>query len=62
MRAIKLDKELPCEYICHQLQLLINDHRRSQSDLSECVLIMDIRQIIDDSPHPTVPLIEHQAG
>lgn len=47
MRAINLNRELPCEYLCHQIQLLINDYKTTNPDVKECLLIMDIQQITD---------------
>lgn len=60
MRAINLNRELACEYLCQQIQLLINEHKEHNPNAQECVLIMDIKQIIDSSPVFSVPLIEHQ--
>lgn len=60
MRAINLNRELPCEYLCHQIQLLINDHKKENPHAQECVLVMDIKQIEDNNTVSSVPLIEHK--
>lgn len=60
MRAINLNRELPCEYLCHQIQLLINEYKQNNPTVQECVLVMDIKQITEGNTTTSMPLIEHK--
>ena len=44
--SITLNKEIKCEYICAQIQELINKVQTTQ-DISKSVLIIDIVETID---------------
>lgn len=46
--AIKLDKNIECEYICMQIQKLINDSQ-SIMGIGDSILVIDIKNIIDSS-------------
>lgn len=52
MLSIKLDKEIPCDYICNSMQKLIDEYRKNvNTDLSNAILVIDIKTIIDtDNP------------
>lgn len=58
MLAINLNKQSPCEYVCHQVQVLINNFKRDNPSVVECVLVMDIKQITDSNTYNPIPLIE----
>lgn len=55
--CIKLDKELSCEYICHQIQKLISDYLSSNTN-KDILLHIDIKQITDAVE--VVPKLEHK--
>lgn len=59
MLAIKLDKEIPCEYLCHSIQKLIDSHRNTipNMDISNSVIVVDIKTIVDSDN--SVPLLTH---
>jgi hypothetical protein len=58
MLAIKLDKEIPCDYICHSIQKLIDNYRQNNNiDLSNAVLVVDIKTIIETNQQ--IPLLNH---
>lgn len=62
MRAINLNKELPCEYLCHQIQLLINDYKKDNPTQHDCVLVMNIQQIGEANISTPISLLEHKEG
>lgn len=55
--AIKLDKEISCEYICQRIQKLVNKLNNSQQNVAGSVLVMDIRPI-SDGGNDHIPKIE----
>lgn len=44
--AITLNKEIKCEYICSQIQQLINKVQTTQ-DINQSILVIDIIQVTD---------------
>lgn len=60
MTAINLNKEVPCEHICHHVQLLINNFRRDNPDIRECTLVLEIKPITDSQIIEHKPLLEHK--
>ena len=60
MKAIRLDKEIACEYLCHQIQSLVNSYRQQNVNLHDCVLIMDIKQSTEGGLVSVKPLLEYQ--
>lgn len=50
MLAIKLDKQIPCEFICKQTQDLINAYSKENSNINNSVLVIDIKVITDSPP------------
>lgn len=55
--AISLNKNIECDYICNQIQKIINKIQSSQ-DISNSVLVIDIVQI-KDSDDNHIPKIEY---
>lgn len=53
-RFIKLDKQIGCEYVCAQVQALIQDAYKNNSELNECLLTLEIKPIsyTTDKPPP----------
>jgi hypothetical protein len=45
--AINLNKEIPCEYICKQIEKLVTKFQQGGGNISESVLVIDIVQPID---------------
>ena len=55
MLAIKLDKEILCDYICHSIQQLIESYMKDSPNLVDAVLVINIKTIIDDENHKYLP-------
>lgn len=55
-RFIRLDKNISCEYICQQVNLLVKEFMQSDKDIKECLLTLDIRPI-SSTIDPSVPKI-----
>jgi hypothetical protein len=50
MKAIRLDKQIQCEYICQEIQSLINNHQQTSPNI-DSVLVLEIKTIehtVDD--------------
>jgi hypothetical protein len=56
--AITLNKNIECEYICKQIQKLVNKFQQSSQDISGAVLVLDIIQTIDGGDHH-IPKLEY---
>jgi hypothetical protein len=48
-RSIKLNKELSCEYICKNIQELMNDYTSQNIDLSNYILVCELKEITDSN-------------
>ena len=59
MRAIKLNKEIQCEYICGIVQKIVTEYLKHNDNLSESVLVLDIRKITDGGDHH-IPKLEYK--
>ena len=57
--AIKLDKDISCENICKILGAAINDYRNTNNDLTNSILVIDIKTITDDTIESVLKL-EHK--
>lgn len=55
-RFIKLDKNISCEYICKQVNLLVREFMESDKNIKESLLTLDIRPI-SFTQDPNVPKI-----
>jgi GTP-binding protein EngB required for normal cell division len=55
MLAVRLDKEIPCDYICHSIQKLIESYMKDSPNLADAVLVVDIKTIIDDDKNKYLP-------
>lgn len=55
-RFIRLDKNISCEYICQQVNLLVKGFMQSDKNIKECLLTLDIRPI-GSTIDPSVPKI-----
>jgi hypothetical protein len=58
MITIKLDKNLSCEKICAQIQLLINQTQASMN-MANSLLVIDIKNIIDSDTVTEVPKLTY---
>ncbi len=43
--SIKLDKQLSCEYICANVQKLVNSYLEQYNDLSNFLLVCELKEI-----------------
>ena len=58
--AIRLNKNLDCEYICSQVQKLIIDYQKSNNhDIADSVLSIDIIQLTDGGTNH-IPKLEYK--
>lgn len=53
--AIKLDREIPCEEICGKLQLVFNRLKAKNIDISNTVMTISIKPIIDTDSQLKLP-------
>lgn len=60
-RFIRLDKNIACEYICQQVNLLVKEFMGSDKNIKECLLTLDIRPI-SSTIDPSVPKIEGECN
>ena len=60
MLAIKLDKQISCEQICFIAQQLITKFQQSSPDLSNALLIIDIKNITDGELTKDFPKLEYK--
>jgi hypothetical protein len=52
-RAIKIQPNIPCEYICQHIQRLLNDYQKTKTSNNEMFLVIEIKEPTDnDSPIP----------
>ena len=56
--GITLNKNIECEYICKQVQKLVNKFQQSSQDISGAVLVLDIIQTIDGGDNH-IPKLEY---
>ena len=59
MKAIKLDKNIDCNYICQLLQNLTNEFQMSGANLPESILILDIKPISQTDDN-LIPKLEYK--
>lgn len=56
--CIKLNKDIQCDYICNRVQNLVNKFRNDSQDISEAVLIIDIKSTTDGGDNH-IPKLEY---
>lgn len=59
--AISLNKNIECEYICSQIQKLVNKYQQHSQDISRAVLVIDIVNVTD-SADSLLPKIEYNSN
>lgn len=57
--AISLNKNIECDYICRQIQSLVNKYQQNSQDISRAVLVIDIVNVTD-SNDSLIPKIEYK--
>lgn len=57
--AISLNKNIECDYICRQIQSLVNKYQQNSQDISRAVLVIDIVSVTD-SLDSLMPKIEYR--
>jgi hypothetical protein len=45
--AISLNKEVPCEYICQQIEKLAKNFMKNSQDINGALLVIDIVKPVD---------------
>jgi hypothetical protein len=58
LATIKIQPNMPCEYICQQMQAALMGYQKHNPDLSDCFLVIDIKKVSNDSD--LIPKIEHK--
>lgn len=53
--SIKLQQNLPCDYICHMIQKALAQYQKD-NDVSDSVLVIDIKKVNDNID--SIPKIE----
>ena len=56
--SITLNKQIQCEYICSQIQKVVNKYQENSQDISGAVLIIDIVQVTDGGDNH-IPKLEY---
>lgn len=56
--SIKLNPQMDCNYICQQLQRAIISYQNENNDLTDCILVIDIKKPYDDVN--LIPKLEHK--
>ena len=49
-KYIKLDKQIPCEYLCSVIQQEIEQHQKNTQILEHSILVLEIKDIQDGPP------------
>lgn len=57
--AFNLNKDLNCEYVCTQIQLLINNFTSNNNDIKNYSLVLELKEIIDSNQY-LLPRIEYK--
>jgi GTP-binding protein EngB required for normal cell division len=57
--AISLNKNIECDYICKQIQSMVNNYQQSSQDISRAVLVIDIINVTDSIDN-LMPKIEYK--
>ena len=57
--AISLNKNIECDYICKQIQSMVNKYQQSSQDISRSVLVIDIINVTDSIDN-LMPKIEYK--
>ena len=59
--SISLNQNIECNYICGQIQKLVNKFQQSGENLGSALLVIDIVQPIDGGDYH-IPKIEYKPG
>jgi len=60
LASIRIQPNMPCEYICQQMQAALMSYQKHNSDLSDCFLVIDIKKVSSDCD--SIPKIEHKSN
>jgi hypothetical protein len=58
LATIKIQPNMPCEYICQQIQVALMSYQKHNPDLSDCFLVIDIKKVSNDCDD--IPKIEYK--
>jgi hypothetical protein len=59
-KAFVIQPQMSCEYICNQMQSLMDQYKKINGNLDNVVMTIRLHQITDSTPKPSIPLIEHK--
>ena len=60
LACIKVQQNIQCEYICHQLQLALAKYQKNNPDIKDLYITVDIRTVKDDDS--LIPKLEHKTS
>jgi hypothetical protein len=58
--AIKIESQMNCEYICQTIHRAILQYQKNNPDLTDSMIIIDIKKPISDNDH--IPKLEHNTN
>jgi hypothetical protein len=47
--TIKIESQMDCNYICHRIQQAITKYQQDSQDISDTLIVIDIKKISTDS-------------
>jgi hypothetical protein len=54
--SIKIAPQMNCEYICNVIQQAVLRYQKDNPDLTDCLMVIDIKKPSDDNNHiPKLP-------
>lgn len=57
MVALTLNKNIDCNILCKQIGEYVGKYQQENGDLTDCVLVIDIKKIIDSQEISQIPKI-----
>jgi hypothetical protein len=57
--TIKLQAQMDCNYICQRIQQAIVKYQQTSQDISDALIVIDIKKISTDSDS-LIPKLEHK--
>ena len=57
MIALTLNKNIDCNSLCKQIGEYVGKYQQENGDLNDCVLVIDIKKIIDSQEISQIPKI-----
>ena len=58
--TIRIQPQMDCNYICQKVHQAIIKYQQDNPDLTDSIVVIDIKQPTDDNSH--IPKLEHNSG